>query len=322
MNFTSLRYFLVVAEELNITKAAHRLYISQQSLSEHISKLEREYGVVLFERQPRLKLTYAGRCMYSFAERIVSLDKELDTQMADISSSQRGSLSIGMPPAHGRALGPDILEAFHERYPSIDINIVIDNSGRICNQVLDGNLDLAFCFNYDIVNPRLERVDYLDSAFCLVIPENILQEDFHMSEDELFSEESFDLARLENTPLITSTSQSVVQNEFLRFLQHKNIRCQRVIGAVRDHQTRLLLCSRGLGVTFTFQHVAQSFLKDYRTPKRLFCVPLDMAIKVHDHALSICYLHDRYLSNAGSAFIRLAQSIKPPVISFLSSPTG
>ena len=52
MNFRNLHYFLMVAEEKNITHAAQRLYISQQSLSGHIAKLEEELGVPLFERGP------------------------------------------------------------------------------------------------------------------------------------------------------------------------------------------------------------------------------------------------------------------------------
>jgi len=319
MNYTSLKYFLIVADELNITKAAQRLFISQQSLSEHIAKLEKEYGVKLFERVPHLKLTYAGRCMYGYAERVVSLDNEMTAQMADISSQRRSTLSVGIPPAHGRALAPDILAAYHEKYPNVDLNITVDNSTRLVNRVLDGDLDLGICFNYDIFNPRLSRIPYLESAFCLVIPENILMGDFHITPTQLFEEEEFDLTRLENVPVITSTSQSAVQNEFLRYLQHRNVRCQKIVGSVRDHQTRLLLCSRGLGVTFTFQHVAQSFLREYNSPQRLFSVPIDMSEKANDHALSICYLHDRYMSTASSDFIRIAQALKPPVIKKVSS---
>ena len=53
INFLNLEYFLAAAEELNFTRAAKRLYISQQSLSNHISNMEKEFDVVLFNRTSR-----------------------------------------------------------------------------------------------------------------------------------------------------------------------------------------------------------------------------------------------------------------------------
>ena len=60
MNITGLQYFLVTAEEMNFSRAAQRLFISQQSLSGSIQRLEKQYGVQLFERKPVLRLTEAG----------------------------------------------------------------------------------------------------------------------------------------------------------------------------------------------------------------------------------------------------------------------
>ena len=57
INFLNLEYFLVAAEELNFTKASKRLYISQQSLSNHISNLEKEFDIALFHRTTPLTLT-------------------------------------------------------------------------------------------------------------------------------------------------------------------------------------------------------------------------------------------------------------------------
>ncbi|NYC53083.1 DNA-binding transcriptional LysR family regulator [Clostridium beijerinckii] len=63
MNFLNLEYFLTAAEELNFTKAAKKLFISQQSLSSHISKLENDLGVELFNRTVPLTLTPAGKSL-------------------------------------------------------------------------------------------------------------------------------------------------------------------------------------------------------------------------------------------------------------------
>ena len=76
INFLNLEYFLVAAEELNFTRAAKRLYISQQSLSNHISNLEKEFDVVLFNRTSPLTLTYAGQALKTRARELLDLRDE------------------------------------------------------------------------------------------------------------------------------------------------------------------------------------------------------------------------------------------------------
>ena len=83
MNNISLYYFITVAQELNITKAAEKLFITQQSLSEHIKKLEKTYNAVFFERHPRLKLTYQGEQMLAYAQKVVEAEQELDEKLQD-----------------------------------------------------------------------------------------------------------------------------------------------------------------------------------------------------------------------------------------------
>ena len=81
MNLLNLRYFLVAAEELNFTRAARRLYISQQSLSGHILKLENYFGVELFDRSPPMTLTSAGTCLMRYAKRMLDSVDELEKEV-------------------------------------------------------------------------------------------------------------------------------------------------------------------------------------------------------------------------------------------------
>ena len=83
MNFLHLKYFLLVAEELNITRAAERLYISQQSLSNHISNMEKELDVKLFTRSPKLSLTYAGDLLVETATQILDLHSQYLAKVGD-----------------------------------------------------------------------------------------------------------------------------------------------------------------------------------------------------------------------------------------------
>ena len=96
MNFQNLKYFLLVAEELNITRAAERLYISQQSLSNHIANMERELDVKLFTRSPKLSLTYAGELLVDTATQILDLHTQYLTKVGDISRHYMGVLRLGI----------------------------------------------------------------------------------------------------------------------------------------------------------------------------------------------------------------------------------
>lgn len=77
MNVKYLESFLEVAKDLNMTTAAQRLYISQQTLSFQIQRLELYYGVKLFERQPKLQLTYAGKQLVEGAGVIIKENESL-----------------------------------------------------------------------------------------------------------------------------------------------------------------------------------------------------------------------------------------------------
>ena len=62
--FANYHYYLVFAEECNISRAAERLYTSHQNLSRYLSKLEKDLGVTLFDRKPSICLTYEGQLLY------------------------------------------------------------------------------------------------------------------------------------------------------------------------------------------------------------------------------------------------------------------
>lgn len=67
MNFSSMEYFAVLAQELSFTRAAERLHFTQQSLSSHIAGMEKELGCQLVVRHVPLELTYAGQTLLRYA---------------------------------------------------------------------------------------------------------------------------------------------------------------------------------------------------------------------------------------------------------------
>ena len=106
INFLNLEYFLVAAEELNFTRAARKLYISQQSLSNHISNLEKEFDVILFNRTSPLTLTYAGRALKTRARELLDLRDETYKEISDIKDFSRTAFHRSLPyPRQGHPAG-------------------------------------------------------------------------------------------------------------------------------------------------------------------------------------------------------------------------
>lgn len=84
MNFSSMDYFVMTAQEGSFTRAAERLHITQQTLSAHIANLEREVGSRLFVRSLPLELTYAGQVFWEYAVEFRRKLQFLEREMGDI----------------------------------------------------------------------------------------------------------------------------------------------------------------------------------------------------------------------------------------------
>ena len=96
MTLIQMEYFAMAARERSFTKAAGKLYVTQQSLSAGIAALERELGCELFSRHVPLELTYAGQTFLRYAEAMRRTRHAMQQEFFDISQNQKGELRIGV----------------------------------------------------------------------------------------------------------------------------------------------------------------------------------------------------------------------------------
>jgi len=142
MNLLNLEYFLAAAEELNFTKAAKRLYTTQQSLSSHITNLKRHFSVDLFDRTPPMSLTSAGLCLVRHAKLLRASLNELEREMQDIKDFKSSKLFIGITRARAAVYLPMIFPKFCEDYPNIRIHLVEETSFNLKQILQAGKVDL------------------------------------------------------------------------------------------------------------------------------------------------------------------------------------
>src|SRR5437763_149380 len=132
LNPHQLLVFAVVARLGNITRAAEELRTSQPALSAQLKALERACGLPLLERQPRgVRLTHAGEIVAGYAQRLTHTVDELARALDDLRGLQRGRLILGASTTIGEYLLPPVMGTFHERYPGVELHLVISNSDQI-----------------------------------------------------------------------------------------------------------------------------------------------------------------------------------------------
>lgn len=302
MNYLSIKYFLAVANEMNITQAAKKIYISQQSLSEHIVKLEKEYGVSLFERAPRLKLTYAGEKLKELAERAVDLDTEIDFILSEISTQHKVYLSIGMSPVHGRIILPCILPRFCAENPNVSLKLTLENSNKIIEQLANRKLDMIICFKPPVPSSNIVTMPIIKDRFCLLISKKLLDRMGITYEEATRDEETW-VATLKQLPYIMSTPGTRVNMAATGFLHKKGIK-PNVLIEVIDLEAQFSFCKEGMGAMFSFEIFARHKISELVEKDVLF-IPIEASDVSSE--LMVAYRKERFKGASGKAFIECAK---------------
>lgn len=149
MESADLRVFLAVAREGSITKAAARLGYVQSNVTARIQQLEAELQTVLFHRHNRgMKTTSSGDNLLMYAERVVSLLEEASRAMT-VSSEPSGPLRLGSLQTTAAVRLPELLTAYHRKYPDVALSLTTGQSRELIEKVLHYELDGAFVALHD-----------------------------------------------------------------------------------------------------------------------------------------------------------------------------
>ena len=174
MDILSYYYFTELCKDLNMNRTAERLYVSQQTISNHIQRLEEHYGTRLFYRKPTLSLTYAGEYALQFSQRLLREQLNLEEFLNDVEKKGKGVLHFGASSLRLNDSLPQILPAFTARYPEIELKITSAFSSRLEPLVLEGKLDLAIVLDSTRPNPVLEQLDFAEDQVFACLPEKLL----------------------------------------------------------------------------------------------------------------------------------------------------
>ena len=142
MDFRTLRYFLTVVREQNISRAANILHVTQPTLSRQMAQLEEELGTQLFLRGKHLSLTDAGVMLRRRAEEVVELMAKIEREFEE-QSELGGVVSIGSGNLISSSLLPTAMQEFRSLYPKVRFEYYVNNTDYIKERLDSGLLDFG-----------------------------------------------------------------------------------------------------------------------------------------------------------------------------------
>lgn len=144
MELRTLKYFLIVAREENITKAAALLHVTQPTLSRQLMQLEEELGVKLFKRSNHsIILTDEGMLLRRRAQELVALADKTQREFSHEGEQLGGEIAIGSGELHSGDFLSDLLAAFQKEHPLVRYEIYSGNADSIKERIDKGLLDLG-----------------------------------------------------------------------------------------------------------------------------------------------------------------------------------
>lgn len=170
MEFRRIQYFIAVAEELNFTKAAEKLKISQPPLSQQIKILENEIGVKLFNRNKRVvELTDAGKYFLEKAKEIVLKLESVYEETKQIERGEFGKLSIGFTGSVTYDLLPTLIQTYQQANPKIKIILTQMSSARQVQSLENNEIDIGMLVP-PVESASLKLKTLRSEPFVIAIP--------------------------------------------------------------------------------------------------------------------------------------------------------
>ena len=299
INLKQLEAFVATAEYSSFTKAAEELFLTQSTVSSHISALEKTLGVRLIQRSARQRvcLTKEGERVYRDARDILERCQALQDLKKE---NQQNQLVIGASSVPGQCLMPEIMGDYLALYPDCHYVQLRGDSIRIHQYLAQGKANLGFVgiasnpkeYNYHPV---------AEDRLVLITPNKEPYQTLHTSETSGLS--------LLDMPMILREQDSGTRQEMERYLRNLDISLENlnVIAQIDNPEAIRSSVSRGLGVSIMSVLAAREYLLSGRL------LSFELGEQGAFRKIYLCWRKDAFLTGAEQKFLEFVQS-RPEIV--------
>ena len=307
MTERDLLFVKTIADEGSISRAAHKLYISQPSLSHCLQRIEDEVGAKLFIRGPTgLTITYVGERYYSVATEILHIYNDFQQEVGEMKNLRSGRITVGMTTYLATWLLPQVLPEFRRKYPNVSIELVEKSSTELEKELAARRLDFAVMHSF--ANSSQQEKSTISfypitrSPFILAAPTGTRLVSLARKDPES-PLPVLDLAHVKRCPFVLVNPGQRIRQISDHILWRAGITPE-VVLTTASYETAHRLACQGLGLTF----LPLQYKDIFQGPYTGEYFSIDPAYSPY-WDLCVAVTKDSYISNTVQMFIHLLNSL-------------
>ena len=295
MNLKQLEAFVQVSESGSFSKAAKELFLTQPTISAHISSLEKELNVRLFIRNTKeVSLSDDGKDLYRYAKQITDLEKAIEERFYMDSDDGKHFITIAASTIPAQYLLPKVLMCYRERYPKEQIKIMETDSSEVVTQVVDHTVDVGFTGTV-LEKKHCKYIPFYKDELAVITPDT--------PEYRILKEQNRDdIDWIRRKPLILREEGSGTRKEAEKQLKNAGISMETldIVASIANQETIKKSVKQGMGITVLSRLAAED-------EDGLLIFPIPGADEGRD--INLVYNKNYQMTRSADRFIRIVKEV-------------
>lgn len=295
MNLKQLEAFVQVSESGSFSKAAKELFLTQPTISAHISSLEKELNVRLFIRNTKeVSLSDDGKDLYRYAKQITDLEKAIEERFYMDSDDGKHFITIAASTIPAQYLLPKVLMCYRERYPKEQIKIMETDSSEVVTQVVDHMVDVGFTGTV-LEKKHCKYIPFYKDELAVITPDT--------PEYRILKEQNRDdIDWIKRKPLILREEGSGTRKEAEKQLKNAGISMEAldIVASIANQETIKKSVKQGMGITVLSRLAAED-------EDGLLIFPIPGADEGRD--INLVYNKNYQMTRSADRFIRIVKKV-------------
>ena len=297
MNLKQLEAFVQVAEGGSFSKAAKQLFLTQPTISAHISSLEKELNARFFVRNTKeVKLSDDGKELYRYARQMIDLQKKIEERFETGKSESKHLITIAASTIPAQYLLPEILMKFNERYPKEQVKLLETDSSQVVTKIIDHMVDVGFTGTV-LEKKHCKYIPFYKDELIVITPNTEKYQVLHQNIE--------DISWISGECLIMREEGSGTRKEAGKQLRNAGINLDKlkIIASIENQETIKKSVKQGMGISIISRLAAEEEAKS----GDLLTFPIPKAAQGRD--INLVYNKNYQMSKSAERFIKVVKEV-------------